>query len=222
MQKKNRDEEKVFSVLMTDEELSLFSEFLEQRDAVGDLFGKPRESAKYYSESYQKDFARADYAGLDPSQQARLRAERSELAKKLNTERKMNNESLNNLLGNKKAQSRANYGNRVNKIGLERNLDHMDSLARSKQLSTQARNNILSQPKIMNQPAKITPASTSKSLPSVISTSNKVNPALQGKVTNLRRLATTKNMVGKGALLAGAAAATALTYNHLKKKRENN
>ena len=31
MQKKNRDEEKVFSVTMTEEELSLFSEFLEQK-----------------------------------------------------------------------------------------------------------------------------------------------------------------------------------------------
>lgn len=138
-------------------------------------------------------------------------------------------------MGNKKAQSRANYGNRVNKIGLERNLDHMDSLARSKQLSTQARNNILSQPKTMNLPAKITPASqvqvltpdkiipssTPKSLPSVISTSNKVNPALQGKVSSLRRTAMMKNMAGKGALLAGGLDATALAVNAFKPKKKD-
>ena len=76
------------------------------------------------------------------------------------------------------------------------------------------------QPTLINKTVN-TPKLPNKSVtPSSVVVKNP-NLALQGKVTNLRRLATTKNMVGKGALLAGATAATALTYNHFKKKREN-
>lgn len=65
MQKKSRDEEKVFSVTMTEEELSLFSEFLEQRE-----------------------YARADYRGLDSATRRNLLKARNIQAKELKAARR--------------------------------------------------------------------------------------------------------------------------------------
>ena len=49
MQKKNRDEEKVFSVLMSEEEVALFSEFLEQRE-----FGRFSDRLDELNEAYEE------------------------------------------------------------------------------------------------------------------------------------------------------------------------
>lgn len=83
-------------------------------------------------------------------------------------------------------------------------------------------NSVLVPDKII-MPTKNVPSVLSQS-PSAVSTvaaAPKIpNPALQGKVSSLRGMATMKNMAGKGALLAGGLAATALAVNAFKPKKE--
>ena len=106
MQKKNRDEEKVFSVTMTEEELSLFSEFLEQREyAIRDYMyaiqhpdkkisgvdSKNIESIRKIAPENTLISKRGDVATihkLSPESVGKLKAQRSARAKELLEARK--------------------------------------------------------------------------------------------------------------------------------------